>query len=43
MYEVPEDWSEMTEEEQDAWVKAVLTKLFEDGGGVPRRIARPDI
>lgn len=43
MYEVPKDWSEMTREEHEAWVAAVLKKLFEESGGVPRRIVRPDI
>jgi hypothetical protein len=27
MYEVPENWEEMTEEERDAWVEAVLIAM----------------
>lgn len=28
--EVPEDWNEMTEEEQTAWVTAALKALYKD-------------
>jgi hypothetical protein len=29
MYEVPENWLELTEEEQEAWVKAALIEMRE--------------
>ena len=30
MYEIPDEWLEMSDAEQDAWVEAALVKLFED-------------
>ena len=35
MLAIPTDWLDMTDEQQDAWTKAALVKLFEHvGGGV---------
>ena len=42
MYEIPKDWFEMTREEQEAWAAAVLKRIAEEAGIVPR-IDRPDI
>jgi hypothetical protein len=33
MYAIPKEWSEMTDEEQTAWVEAALTTVYTDNGG----------